>query len=72
MIFDYEKPVVIERCFASYIVEEESRENIFDVTKPIGYIYRGEYSEVTPEGKTKTTIELVRQTTLFNYLININ
>lgn len=72
MKFDYESPIVVERCFASYIVEDESRESIFDVTKPMGYIYRGEYSEITPDGKTKTTLELVRQITLSNYLISVS
>ena len=71
MKLDYVSPIVVERCFASYIVEDESRESIFDITKRMGYIYRGEYSEITPEGKTKTTLELVRQTTLSEYLISV-
>ncbi len=69
MHLDVCKPIVLERIWASYISEDEpdGRQNIFKTLSHLGYLYRSETSEVTPEGKTKVVLEMVKQTLLSIY-----
>ena len=71
MNISYQKPIVLERVWASYTVEEEDRSSIFNILKPLGYIYRSEYSKISPDGKTITTLEMVKQTDFENYYMTI-
>lgn len=70
MDIKYNAPLVKEEVYFSYNQEKESRDEGFSILLPAGYRYVGEFSVGNLIGETITTVHMVKEVSLSEFLAN--